>query len=215
MGNRLLKLFLISFIIFNCNSESSSDASISTQKKQTNKLNPENTTTLVVDSENSIIIWTGKKIASSHEGTINILSGEIVINDDNILSGNIEVDMSSILNTDLEDEKYKNKLTSHLKNEDFFNVIEYPISTLLINSAEKNSNLDYNFTGELTIKGITHSVEFVGKVENTGVRYSANIKLIFDRTLWNIKNGSGQFFENLGDKMILDDIELNIAINTL
>ena len=66
----------------------------------------------------------------------------------------------------------------------------------------------------MTIKGITHSVDFTGIVENTGVNYSADIKLIFDRTLWNIKYGSGQFFENLGDKMILDDIELNIAIKT-
>ena len=214
MGNRVLKLFFISCIIINCNSESSSNASNSTVKDQKDKRISEISTTLVVDAENSIINWTGKKLASSHEGTLNILAGEIVMNGDNILSGKIVVDMASIINTDLEDEKYKNKLTSHLKNEDFFNVKEHPTSTLVINSTENYTNLDYRFTGDLTIKGITHSVDFTGIVENTGVSYSADIKLIFDRTLWNIKYGSGKFFENLGDKMILDDIELNIAIKT-
>ena len=214
MRNRLLNLFLISFIILYCNSESLSDSTNSKVKNQSEKSISEISTTLFVDTENSIINWTGKKLASSHEGTLNILSGEIVMNGDDILSGKIEVDMASILNTDLEDEKSKNKLTSHLKNEDFFNIKEYPTSTLILNNVEKYVNSNYSFTGDLTIKGITNSVDFTGTVENNGVRYSANIKLIFDRTLWNIKYGSGKFFENLGDKMILDDIDLNIVVIT-
>ena len=70
---------LISFIILYCNSESLSDASNSKEKNQSDKSISEISTTLFVDTENSMINWTGKKLASSHEGTLNILSGEILL----------------------------------------------------------------------------------------------------------------------------------------
>ena len=37
-------------------------------------------------------------------------------------------------------------------------------------------------------------------------------KLVFDRSKYNVRYGSGSFFENLGDKLILDDIELEVTL---
>ena len=37
-------------------------------------------------------------------------------------------------------------------------------------------------------------------------------KMVFDRTKYNIVYGSGNFFKNLGDKVIHDDVEVNFSI---
>ena len=39
--------------------------------------------------------------------------------------------------------------------------------------------------------------------------------LVFDRSMYDMQFRSGTFFEKLGDKMIYDDIELEINLKTL
>ena len=41
------------------------------------------------------------------------------------------------------------------------------------------------------------------------------IDLTFDRSKYDVKFRSGSFFENLGDKLIYDDIELSVNLITL
>jgi len=62
----------------------------------------------------------------------------------------------------------------------------------------------------LTIKGITHPVEFEAK--QTGNKFSAVISV--DRTLYNVRYGSGKFFSNLGDNMISDEFTLEVELQT-
>jgi len=66
-------------------------------------------------------------------------------------------------------------------------------------------------SGELTIKTVTHPVEF--EMLNSSNGWKAN--LVFDRSKYEVKFRSGTFFENLGDKLIYDDIELAINLKTL
>ncbi|MDK2772760.1 MAG: YceI family protein, partial [Flavobacterium sp.] len=67
----------------------------------------------------------------------------------------------------------------------------------------------YTVFADLTIKGKTNPVNFDLTVnENT-----ATTKLVIDRTEYDIKYGSGSFFENLGDKTIYDDFELNVTLS--
>ena len=40
-------------------------------------------------------------------------------------------------------------------------------------------------------------------------------KLVFDRSKYNVRYGSGSFFENLGDRLILDDIELEVKLKMM
>ena len=37
-------------------------------------------------------------------------------------------------------------------------------------------------------------------------------KLVFDRSKYDVRYGSGSFFENLGNRLILDDIELEVTL---
>ena len=213
MRHNIIHIFILSFFIINCNSKNNESQIQSIPKIQ--DYNENNAvSSYTIDIENSNIKWVGKKIASSHEGLIKISSGDILMKGNHVQSGLIIVDMVSIENTDIENEKYRNKLNGHLKNEDFFNVDSFPTSTLKINSSHKLNDSKFSFLGDLTIKGITHPVEFEGNINSIDDKYSAIIKLNFDRTLWEIQYGSGQFFDDLGDRMILDNIELEIEIIT-
>lgn len=67
--------------------------------------------------------------------------------------------------------------------------------------------------GTLTLKGITEEVSFPAFISVKKNKLVANGKLTLDRTKWDIKYGSGSFFEGLGDKVIYDDIELNFVLS--
>ena len=66
----------------------------------------------------------------------------------------------------------------------------------------------YEMTADLTIKGITHPVTFEMHVEGD----SANTKFMIDRSKYNVRYGSNSFFDNLGDKAIYDEFELDVNL---
>jgi polyisoprenoid-binding protein YceI len=85
----------------------------------------------------------------------------------------------------------------------FFSVESFNESTLKITSSVKNGE-GLKVFGELNIKGISSDVEF--EMNKTEDGWSSS--LTFDRSKHNVRYGSGSFFDNLGDKLILDEIEL-------
>jgi polyisoprenoid-binding protein YceI len=164
-----------------------------------------------VDDQNSTVKWIGSKIAESHEGLISIQNGVLLINHGTLVGGDITINMSSIQTTDMSD-KYNKKLDSHLKNEDFFDVEKHPISTIKITKATKTEANNYEIVADLTIKGITHSIIFDAEVNIRKSVFFAKAKIKIDRTKWDIKYKSGNFFKDLGDKVILDEIEFEINL---
>ena len=164
-----------------------------------------------VSTENSTIKWIGSKIASSHEGNINIAKGALNIDHGTLVGGQFSIDMQSLATTDMSEE-YNKKLDGHLKNEDFFNVEEFPNALVVITSAKKRDGNDYYITADLTIKGITHSINFPAVVTLKGLNFTATANIKIDRTKWDITYNSGNFFENLGDKLILDEIVLDVFL---
>lgn len=155
----------------------------------------------------STIIWKGKKvIGSSHNGTIDLKEGYFEFKNDALVGGHFVIDMTSISNNDLEG-KYKTKLEGHLKSDDFFGVEKFPTASFKINEVNQ-SNGSYNITGDMTIKGITNSVSF--DLNMNGNTSTATIEI--DRSKFDVRYGSGSFFDNLGDKTISDIIELNISL---
>ena len=157
---------------------------------------------------NGLINWKGTEITKSfHEGTIAISKGVLTFDGATLTGGSFTVDMNSIVCTDLS-EKYAAKLVGHLKSDDFFGVAEHPEATLIITSAEPTEG-GYNVSGDFTIRGITHPESFTLKLDGT----KATADLEIDRSKYNVKFRSGSFFENLGDKLINDALELNVSFN--
>ena len=122
--------------------------------------------------------------------------------------------MTTITVTDMQG-KWGTKLEGHLKSPDFFDVEEYSSAFITFQSDEnpiKNNQL--NLTGELTIKDITHPLSFTTELLQTKPSLQAKASLSFDRSKYDVRFRSGKFFENLGDKLILDDIEVDVLLVT-
>ena len=164
-----------------------------------------------INLDQSIIVWTGREVTTSkHFGNIYFASGQFEVKSGLISSGEFVVDMTTIDNQDLPEER-RGRLEAHLKSDDFFSVESHPTALLSILSSESLADGKWLVSGELTIKTFTHPVEFEMLNSNDG--WKAN--LVFDRSKYEVKFRSGTFFENLGDKLIYDDIELAINLKTL
>lgn len=153
-----------------------------------------------VNLETSNIEWVGKKVTGQHNGNINLKSGDLVFYEGKLLKGIFKIDMNSITCTDLKGES-SDKLVRHLKNEDFFNTKEFPEAILNFREVKQIEGSSYLIIADLTIKGITNTIEF-----NADVRANkASAVINVDRTMYDIRYGSTSFFDALGDKAI-DDI---------
>lgn len=160
-----------------------------------------------VDVKNSKITWTGEKLTGSHAGTIKLQEGYFEMESGKLVGGEFTADMSTINVTDLEGED-KTKLEGHLKSDDFFGVNNYETAKFTIQTAAEKSEGVYGISGDLTIKGKTNPIAFDLKMSDN----SATTTLVIDRTKYDIRYGSGSFFDDLGDKTIYDEFTLDIDL---
>jgi polyisoprenoid-binding protein YceI len=169
----------------------------------------------VADVKKSTVTWLGKKVTGSHDGGIALSQGSIETDGKTISKGSFEIDMNSITCKDITDEGYNAKLIGHLKNDDFFATDKFPKATLVIKSAKAKGNGEFDVVGDLTIKNITQAVNFPANIKITGNGLVATAKVTVDRTKYDIKYGSGSFFDNLGDKAIdnLFTLDVNLVAN--
>jgi polyisoprenoid-binding protein YceI len=168
---------------------------------------PVNEEKKAVKSEESKVTWKAYKVTGSHTGTVALKSGALVFDEGKLTGGEFEVDMTSLISTDLEGE-YKGKLEGHLKSDDFFGVANHPTASLIFTEVEASGKNSYEVTGDLTIKGITKPVTF--DVSVYGNKATATMKV--DRAQYDVRYGSGSFFENLGDKTIYDEFDLVVDL---
>ena len=161
-----------------------------------------------IDSKTSTIGWIGKKVTGQHTGTINVKDGVLVFQKNKLKGGTITVDMTSINTTDLQSGKGKEDLDGHLKADDFFGTAKYPTAKIDFKLIADNGDGKYTVSADLTIKEITQPIKFDIVVNGK----TANTTLKINRTKYGIKYGSGSFFENLGDKTISDDFDLNVSL---
>ncbi len=165
-----------------------------------------------VDLTSSNIIWKGYKVTGEHTGTVKLKNGSLQITDGKLSGGSFEIDMNSITDTDLEGE-WAAKLVGHLKSDDFFGVDKYPTAKFVITRAiPQDTKGNYKVIGNLTIKETTKEIKFpVSATETNGV-VTATGKVTLDRSEYNVRYGSGSFFDGLGDKTIYDEFDLNITL---
>jgi polyisoprenoid-binding protein YceI len=159
------------------------------------------------DTDKTKLEWMGEKVTGKHEGVISLQSGWLSWNNNKIQSGEFIIDMNSITSNDnLE------KLVAHLKSDDFFGVEKFPTAKLIITGSTSFEKGTATVTGNLTIKGTTNPVEFKAAYQkkDEGSWFFANI--VIDRTKYNVRYGSGTFFDNLGDKTIYDEFKLKVSL---
>jgi len=158
-------------------------------------------------STQSNIDWVGKKVTGAHNGTIAIKEGEFILKDGKLAGGKFVIDTTSIKILDVTDPATNAQFAGHLASDDFFSIEKYPEAILKITSVSGN-----HVEGHLTIKGITHPVAFDSSVNVNGDVLVATGKLVIDRTKYEMKFRSGNFFKDLGDTLIYNDFELNVSV---
>ncbi|HLF63891.1 MAG TPA: YceI family protein [Saprospiraceae bacterium] len=171
----------------------------------------------------SKLYWEGYKPAQNrtHTGTVNISKGTLSLKGDMIQGGSVVFDMNSITDTDLEGEM-KSKLEAHLKGtaqgkeNDFFNVTQYPTGKFEITKVatlENDAEANTMIYGNLTLKDITRPVAFKANVNVVNGTLTATAPLFkIDRTEWGIKVLSKKFFDNLKDDFVDDQFGLRIEL---
>lgn len=169
--------------------------------------------TYSVDTAASYINWKGYKVTGQHYGKVMLKNGDLKFENGKLSGGSFEIDMNSIKVEDLQGGSAE-KLTGHLKSEDFFGVAKYPTAKFVITRASEAKPGEYRIKGDLTIKSTTKPITFDAKItEKDGKKLAvANIKI--DRSEYDVRYGSGSFFDNLGDKTIYDefDLEVNLVV---
>ena len=160
-----------------------------------------------VNADKSTVTWKAYKVTGSHTGTVALQSDSLIFDNEQLSGGEFVVDMTTLTATDLEGE-WKDKLVGHLKSEDFFSVEKHQTSTLVFTQVKQTGKNSYEVTGDLTIKGITKPVTFDLSVY--GSKATATMKV--DRAQYDIRYGSGSFFDNLGDKTIYDEFDMVVDL---
>ena len=164
-------------------------------------------TSRLIDVENSKIKWVGEELSGkNHYGSLKFKNGSLQLDSGKIISGNFAVDMNTINVEDLQGGS-KQRLEGHLRSDDFFSVEKFSEAIFEINSSAvvNEDGANQILSGNLTIKGITHPAKL--EIDNNWAA-----KLVFDRSKYDVRFRSGNFFQNLGDKLIYDEIVISANI---
>jgi len=157
------------------------------------------------------IRWTGSMPAVTHEGLLSLASFEADITD----AGKVEslkavVDMTRINVTDLEGDD-KEKLTGHLKSDDFFHVEEYPVA-----SFDLKEHKDEQLHGTITIRGVSKEISLPVRVSGNperGWMLVGNFE--FNRKDFGVDYQNTGFlglFDAAKSKIIRDAIDVSVTL---
>lgn len=172
-----------------------------------------------VDTEKSIIRWTGRNLFNHHEGTLRLASGWLEVADNALTAAEFIVDMRSIVCTDLTDSTYNAMLLRHLAHDDFFATAEHPTARFVIHSAEPLPTAteglpNYILNGEFTLRGVTKALSFPAVIAAADADHLTGQALVqLDRTEYGSLYGSGKFFAFLGKHVVNDHIDLHLKLH--
>lgn len=178
-----------------------------------NSLSEEDEVRYELDTDASVLGWHAERIVgNSHEGTVPISSGSMRLERGVATEGGFVVDMTGI--TESNDTQM---FLKHIASDDFFSVADHPTAAFSITRAVPTSGdgnvVNYDVTGDLTIRGITNEVTFPANaviVDEETLDVTANFQI--DRTRWEINYDSGSIFLQLGDKAIRDEITFDLDL---
>ena len=205
MKKSILTLAVVALAFVSCKEEKKKTAKVEKEVKVEKVVQEKGN----VNVDNSTVTWIGSKPTGSHNGSVALKSGNIVVENGNVKSGEFTIDMTTIKVLDIPADKGANAdLVGHLKHSDFFNVEKFPTAKFVVASSEVKDG-KVIVTGNLTIKDVTKSITIPATVSEAGgvINFKSDVFKI-NRTDFGVKYKSKSFFKNLKDKFINDDIEM-------
>lgn len=197
-------------------------------------------TSISVNTDNSMVTWIGSKPAGKHNGTIGIAGGEVLVANGAVVGGSFDMDINSLVVLDLPaDSEWNGKLKGHLLSPDFFDAENYPGAKFEITGATAfaQANLEADkeefatefapaslsdvmvenpthfISGNLTLRGVTKNITFPAAVslENGVVKAKANFNI--NRIDWNLKyQDESGVADKAKDKFIYNTVNVGFEI---
>jgi polyisoprenoid-binding protein YceI len=202
-----LALFSVSTILLaSCVSNPEGERAATTDAIETNAITAG--TTLTIDTSASEILWRGNKVSGEHFGAVDLTSGSIIVSEEGkVTGGNFTIDLNTIDVQDIEGDS-RDRLTGHLKNEDFFHVELYPTATFEITSVTEGATAeDLAISGNLTMRGVTKNITFNAKVtESSPTSFVADTDFNIAREDWGVS------YQGKADDLISKEFNLKIKI---
>jgi polyisoprenoid-binding protein YceI len=165
---------------------------------------------LAVNITSSAVDWKAEKTTGTHNGTVNILSGDLVMRCGQLYAGTITLDMSSLTVDDLSSPD-KEKLENNLRSNYFFDTGKFPEAQLEITSVNHNSEKAFHFVtilANLTIRGITKQVTFTADVAKSTVNdFAGEANIVINRRDWNIATNNIKY-----NAFIYKNIRLHVML---
>lgn len=165
-----------------------------------------------IDINTTKLKWTGEKFGGEHYGMVSLKGGYLNVEDGKIIGGKVVIDMGSISCEDLEPGEWNDKLINHLKSDEFFGVENFKTANYEIFAVKDKGNGNIKVTGKLTLKGITKEITFDAKYKVQDNKIMSEGRMVIDRTKFDIKYGSGSFFDLAQDKLIYNEFFIDINL---
>lgn len=152
-------------------------------------------------TENSKVGFIGSKVTGSHKGGFKTFTGYFTVKDGKPVGNDhkVNIDMTSTWSDN-------DKLTGHLKTNEFFDVEKYPQSTFDVTSLEKKSDTEYTVAGNFTLHGVTKNISFPATVSQSGDTVKIASKFDINRKDFNIN------FPGKTDDLIRDEVVIELDL---
>ena len=152
----------------------------------------------------SEILFVGSKVTGSHSGGFKKFSGTFTVADGALVGTGqkIVIDMNSIWSDD-------DKLTEHLKNEDFFHVEKHPEATFELTGLKKVSDESFEVSGNLTLTGTTKNITFPATASVADGKAKIHAKFDINRKQFGI------VYPGRTDDLIRDEVVVELKLEAV
>ena len=172
-----------------------------------------------IDTETSLVRWTGRNLFNHHHGTIKLATGNIEVQNGVLQSARFTLDMNSIACEDLVDTAYNAMLIHHLRDDDFFAVDRFPTAEFICDHADPLPSCtpgtpNYTLHGTITLRGVTQPLAFPAVIAAADTDHlTGQAQFELDRTQFGSHYGSGRLFAFLGKHVVNDHVHLHIKLH--
>jgi polyisoprenoid-binding protein YceI len=172
-----------------------------------------------LDTETSVVRWTGRNLFNHHHGTIKLTCGHIDVQNGVLQFASFTLDMNSIACEDLVDTAYNAMLIRHLRDDDFFAVDRFPTAEFVCDRVEPLPSCtpgtpNHTLHGTITLRGVTQPLSFPAVIAAADADHlTGQAQFEFDRTQFGSHYGSGKLFAFLGKHVVNDHVHLHIKLH--
>jgi len=157
------------------------------------------------DQGSSKIDWTGSKVTAKHDGSFGRFKGTVDLVDGAPEKSKVDVEIETASLTTEPD-----KLVTHLKGSDFFDVEKFPKATFVSTSVTKGVKGDekgtHTVVGNLTLKGTTKGISFPATVKASGDETSVDAEFSINRRDFSLN------YPGMPNDLIRDNVVIKLTI---